>query len=283
MIILEIQNPISLENFEIHNPDFEWILLFLSVANSNWLDWFHCEVKSKENTLIQEHFQPPKRKEQNFRENLIYFDQYQRLIENGLNSIVKNDEENQKKLRILIEWYIECFSGNIVEISFQKACTSLELAKTIEKNNQQRESKIIPSGDWKRIRKAGIYPNLEKEVLTPMQLSNLKQGISNANRKSFATLIKEFCFQFQIPFNDLYPETIRARSFSFISMRNDLIHKGFVPETEINEIWNEYYKLMAFIERIILILLDYKGFYCDKFNKNKVKNFKEQMDSLLSD
>ena len=96
--------------------------------------------------------------------------------------------------------------------------------------------------------------NLLKEDIT--KRTSIYAKLVELNRYPFETNLKLFLTEHHVEFNDLIDDL-----GSLIKCRNEIIHSGSIERIASTELIDEYYKLLALIQRIFLSLLKYNGDY----------------------
>ena len=168
-------------------------------------------------------------------------------------------------LDIAIEAYLDAKRETIyLDSRALRAAIIMEFLKSKYAVSRQDEL-ILMEKDFKKIRH-GIETILTKQFeelsLSPdnSAMEDMKLKIAELNRKPFRSILRSMFDQIELTVND-------DELDSFIKIRNSLVHKAsFIKTTYLNP-WQQYACLISMLDKILLKILSYNGYFLDIKNK----------------
>jgi hypothetical protein len=99
-----------------------------------------------------------------------------------------------------------------------------------------------------------IFPDLDKN-----QIKEMKYKTAGFNYRSLNSKFTDIINEYDAPIND---EEVRA----FVKIRNDLVHQATFTE---NEAASEYFQILNMLDRLLLSMLGYEGYYLNVTNNER--------------
>jgi hypothetical protein len=132
-----------------------------------------------------------------------------------------------ESLRSAIQFYVASF-GLVEHQAFVALTTSLEALKQSH-IERQPVSGILPEENFKELRNR-VQERI-KEHLTGTEftfaIDQISEKLSELNRPAYAAVVKDMCVKLNVDLAQIYPNEL-----TFISVRNNMIHQGLVPEAD---------------------------------------------------
>ncbi len=161
-------------------------------------------------------------------------------------------------LTTVLRYYLSSLDMPYLEAEFSSLFTSLEYIKTLYVHREKKK-KIISRSLFERLRK-NLTCNLENfqkdnSKLSIYLMEEIIKKLSELNRFSISTIIRELCLSYDILMESLYPNNTKITLFE---TRNQLIHES--SNIDIEFLLKEYYRLRLIIEMLILKIMNWEDF-----------------------
>jgi len=270
---------------EISNATIEKILELLSLAQSTYLS--HCLVRiyaKTPNSNSQDDYELKrmimlniKKKTPSLGQPLIsdWDDIYNFISPKTIQKYT--DLRDKCDLDIALEWYLESLSHGVLQSDFLLACTCLELLKDRYNKEKGNEYIIRP----KELFEEKYYPSLKEkttDLLKPKGINEdteehkkiraeIYANLKGINRTSFRSSILLLLNDLHIIYGDIFPD------INIIpKIRNQITHRG-IQEIEPQKTFDVHEGLICLIQRILLALLKYEGYFLDRNDGYALKKF----------
>lgn len=132
-----------------------------------------------------------------------------------------------ESLRSAIQFYVASF-GLAEEQSFVALTTSLEALKQTHIDGQPVQG-ILSDDDF-----GGLRSRVEESVTQYLTesggssaLDSICEKLNELNRPAYATVVRDMCAKLNVNLQEIYPNEL-----TFISVRNNMIHRGTVPSPD---------------------------------------------------
>lgn len=184
--------------------------------------------------------------------------------------------EDEYNFSVTLDWYLGALATEQIETKFVYASTALECI--LSKFNQSSGTKnILDPSIFAKFRKCilpAVHEALETIGLKKSTVShdtsfeNISKRLNELNRYSYSEKANFMLDKLQIPYTDLGDKKLIAR---LITLRNAIIHAGELKDVDtdlkLEEVNNDFKRLISLICRIFLRILGYSGDYYDIFHK----------------
>lgn len=260
------------EKFENVIEIIEDLLYTMSIIRGTKIQWIYYEIyDNKENCILRVHSSRVTKAYSMYKLIDPKDTSSTKVFLENAKPVFDEKKELVKPMRELIDSYLDSLiSGIYLETKGAKIGITMEMLKQIfinmTKKDEMGEEKILTNREFKELRKS-IQECIESKVEEKEKIDLICENITALNRKPFKTLISDFC-------REINYEISEDQIQLFIKCRNKLVHTGnfycrFATSKDkekypqLKDEVSEYRFLVDFINKLILKLYGYKGFYLD--------------------
>lgn len=280
MAIVELLKECEMKELENMLDD---ICLLLSFARATDINWIYYDAFSNDGRLLKSYHRDILTKGFRSGDPLIGTFPYPEELSPFLGKCLDNYKTKKRELGLdlAIGYYLEAKSFSTIELKYLAAITALEVLN----GRYIGEKSILSKGFFKVLKEKikGLVDDLsegalKEEIKSPIKqqfvgvdpvqaLINIRttiiQKIPELNRFSFRHCLGVMFSQLSIPISD---DNLKH----LIDIRNKIVHSGFSAETPLR--YSDYSLLISLLDKTILKILGYDGYYLDRLNKfNRVK------------
>jgi len=138
----------------------------------------------------------------------------------------------------------------------------------IEENNDKTTLKICDG----RIYDLEVKKENGKLNIYDMSKRNgIYRKIPELNKPTLKNSLRDLYRSYGVGYSNLFQE------FEFVNIRNQIAHTG-LPKDDSKDLFENYEKLVALLQRTLLGMLNYTGEFVDRLDDWKHKKFKKKMD-----
>ncbi|MCG7847945.1 MAG: hypothetical protein MIO93_02020 [ANME-2 cluster archaeon] len=94
--------------------------------------------------------------------------------------------------------------------------------------------------------------------------------IPELNRPTLKSSLRDMYYSYGINYSDLFPD------FEFVRIRDNIVHTG-ISNSDSNDFFENYEKMVALLHRTLLGMLNYSGEFIDRLDNWKHKKFKKKI------
>lgn len=200
---------------------------------------------------------------------------YQYLT-NYLSVIYSNYTDEMEEitgLQFAIDWYLESLATSIVESKYIMAFVCLELL--VDKYEAINGDKILNETVFNNLKdelKSTARSILKRKGINIQERGSFYSKLKELNRYPFEAQLKKLLIDYNIGYTDIFDNLS-----DLIKVRDNLVHRGR-PHIDFDILAENYNKLMALNQRIILSILNYDGHsYIDWLDNFKNNNFNRDL------
>jgi hypothetical protein len=251
----------------------ESVMILLSFAQGVFINYiyYNLYIKDTEGFKLYKSVHRLAKTKDSTSEELIGIPHIQNFLESVLPTFTEKDFQKQTGVGDAIEWYLESIRPSIIESNFIHGCITIELL-----NDRFKENK---SENWGEILTAEQFEKFDKEIKNVIseQISDKSKRkeiypkIRELNRPTLKNSLRDMYYSYDIGYSDLFQE------FEFVTIRDQIVHTG-LSKDEFEDLFENYEKLVALLQRTILGILNYRGEFVDRLDNWKHKKFKNRID-----
>ena len=248
----------------------ESVMLLLSFAQGVFINFIYYNLYIKHAERFKHyksvhHTGTAKTKSTNSDE-LIFTPDVQNFLESVLPTFTEKDFQKQTGVGDAIEWYIESICPSVMESKFVQGCIAIELLNNRFKENN---SKILTKKQFKKLDKE-IQSVISNQILDESKCEEIYPKIQELNKPTLKNSLRDLYHSYGVGYSDLFQE------FEFVKIRNQIVHTG-LSKDDSKDLFENYEKLVALLQRTLLGMLNYTGEFVDRLDDWKHKKFKKKI------
>lgn len=260
-VCITCEAQVRIENEDIINAVVEKVTdlcLLLSLARGTLITWLYYDVVHSEGEVIATIHKHPKTRE--YTGSMPVIDS---RLPNDIKQFVETTYTRTKELdptynfRLIVHSYIEVRGNAFLEIRMLALSSLIDLIVTTHSGEAGYETITDPSefeakekeleAQTRKLIRA-IFPNLNHDKVNSMAAKT-----KGFNYPSFKGKIKRFSREYEVPLQ-------RNEITDFVDTRNKLVHS---MKFRTDNPANEYFAAVHLLDRMLLCLLEYEGYYID--------------------
>jgi hypothetical protein len=258
MAIVELLKDCEMKDLENLIDD---ICLLLSFARATEINWIYYDVFSNDGQLLMSYHRDIPTRRFRSGDPLIGIFPSPAELSPYLRKCFDNYRIKKKDLGLdlTIGYYLEAKSFNTLEVKYLSAFTALEVlnSRYIIKRN------ILPKASFESLKNKVKSLVEELSDAAVFEKALIIEKVSDLNRFPLRHCLKEMFDQLSITISD---ENLQR----LIQIRNKIIHKGSPEGAHFR--YADYSLLISILDKSILKILGYDGYYLDRLNQfNRVK------------
>lgn len=259
------------EYLDLAQKEIKKVLILTSFSQGIYQTWKFAEVHEKIDDKnwekIYTHNATTRDKCMEFKPVISNLD-----LTNFLSVIYSNYTDKMEEiagLQFAIDWYLESLANSIVESQYIMGFVCLELL--VDKYEAITDDKILNETVFMMLKdelKSTAKSILKKEGINSHERGSFYSKLSELNRHPFRAQLEKLLIDYKIGYTDIFEKLSDP-----IKVRDNLVHKGR-SDIDFDILVENYNKLMALNQRIILSILNYDGHrYIDWLDNFENNNF----------
>jgi len=153
-----------------------------------------------------------------------------------------------------------------MESKFVQGCIAIELLNNRFKENN---SKILTKKQFKKLDKE-IRSVISNQIPDESKCEEIYPKIQELNKPTLKNSLRDLYHSYGVGYSDLFQE------FEFVKIRNQIVHTG-LSKDDSKDLFENYEKLVALLQRTLLGMLNYTGEFVDRLDDWKHKKFKKKI------
>lgn len=203
-------------------------------------------------------------------DELIWTPHIQNFLESILPTFTKDFQE-RTGVGYAIEWYLESIRPSVIESKFIQGCIAIELLNNrFKKNKSKNNGKILTKEQSKKLDKE-IRSVISNQIPDESKCEEIYPKIQELNKPTLKNSLRDLYRSYGVGYSDLFQE------LEFVKIRNQIVHTGFSKD-DSKDLFENYEKLVALLQRTLLGMLNYTGEFVDRLDDWKHKKFKKKID-----
>ena len=195
----------------------------------------------------------------------------QNFLESVLPTFTEKDFQEQTGVGDAIEWYLESICPSVMESKFIQGCIAIELLNDRFKENKSRNNgEILIEGQFEKLDKE-IRSVISNQISDKNTRKEIYPKIRELNRPTLKNSLRDLYYSYGVGYSDLFQE------LEFVKIRDQIAHTG-LSKDDSKDLFENYEKLVALLQRTLLGILNYTGEFVDRLDDWKHKKFKKKME-----
>ena len=251
----------------------ESVMILLSFAQGVFINYiyYNLYIKDTEGFKLYKSVHRSAKTKGSTSDQLIGILHIQNFLESVLPIFTEKDFQKQTGVGDAIEWYLESIRPSIIESNFIHGCITIELLNDrFKENKSKNKGKILTEEQFKKLNKE-VKKVISKQISDKGKRKEIYPKIRELNRPTLTNSLRDMYHSYGIGYSDLFQE------FEFVTIRDQIVHTG-LSKDESKDLFENYEKLVALLQRTLLGMLNYMGEFVDRLDNWKHKKFKKRID-----
>jgi len=266
---------VSYENYSF------WLMSLLSFASGNYVEKLYkfITVIDKNGSQIKSEYWSGRKLRSNRRGIVVIEPHNLPLFINQCARKLTDEIFINRGLNLSLNWYINTFNNNVVEVDFLLLCTALE--SLIYRHFKESSERLVSTKKYREVKKKilEIINNSRLDINEDEELRKydifariIQKPFDDGSCNKIGSLsanTEKMLDDCGVPYKDLFPKV------DFIKIRNTIIHRGI---NEIDNNFIELRKLSTLIVRIFIVILGYEGKFMESrkielYNESEISKY----------